>query len=175
MDMSNEIKNYKKNMEDLMDGIATGVNDIYDSQIPPPTTKIFDVTTDVTTGDKSIKVNQGLLDNPSSLKITSDKALELYNFKNKKLNINGETISVNNYYNGIVQKLGQSTQEVIRNEKNQSKLLLNIDNSRTSVSGVSMDEEMINLMQFQHAYSASAKVVSTIDSLLDVVINGLVR
>jgi flagellar hook-associated protein 1 FlgK len=170
MDMSNEIKSCKKNMEDLMDGIANGVNDIYD---PTGVEKIFVI--EGATGDKSIKVNQDLLDNPSSLKITSDKALELYNFKSKKVDVNGEMISVNNYYNGVVQKLGQSTQEVIRNEKNQSKLLLNIDNSRTSVSGVSMDEEMINLMQFQHAYSASAKVVSTIDSLLDVVINGLVR
>jgi flagellar hook-associated protein 1 FlgK len=170
MDMSNEIENCKKNMEDLMDGIANGVNDIYD---PTGVEKIFVI--EGSTGDKSIKVNQDLLDNPSSLKITSDKALELYNVKSKKVDINGESISVNNYYNGIVQKLGHSTQEVIRNEKNQSKLLLNIDNSRTSVSGVSMDEEMINLMQFQHAYSASAKVVSTIDSLLDVVINGLIR
>ena len=50
-----------------------------------------------------------------------------------------------------------------------------IDNSRLSVSGVSLDEEMINLIQFQHAYNASAKVVSTIDSLLDVVVNGLMR
>ena len=44
-----------------------------------------------------------------------------------------------------------------------------------SISGVSLDEEMVNLMQFQHAYSASAKVVSTVDELLEVVINGLKR
>ena len=34
---------------------------------------------------------------------------------------------------------------------------------------------MVSLVQFQHSYNASAKVVSTIDSLLDVVINGLMR
>ncbi|MCG4734800.1 flagellar hook-associated protein FlgK, partial [Casaltella massiliensis] len=79
-----------------------------------------------------------------------------------------------NLYNNMVQNLGQSSQAVIREEKNQSQMLLSIDNSRKSVSGVSMDEEMINLIQFQHAYNASAKVVSTIDSLLDVVVNGLV-
>ena len=38
-----------------------------------------------------------------------------------------------------------------------------------------IDEEMVNLIQFQHSYNASAKVISTIDSLLDVVVNGLVR
>ena len=62
-----------------------------------------------------------------------------------------------------------------RNEKNQSKLLEEIDNLRLNVSGVSLDEEMVNLIQFQHSYNASAKVISTIDSLLDVVVNGLVR
>ena len=71
--------------------------------------------------------------------------------------------------------MGQSTQAVIKEEANQSKLMTSIDGSRVSVSGVSLDEEMVDLIQFQHAYNASAKVISTIDSLLDVVINGLVR
>ena len=71
--------------------------------------------------------------------------------------------------------MGNETQEVIRNEKNQSKVLKEIDNLRLNVSGVSIDEEMVNLIQFQHSYNASAKVISTLDSLLDVVVNGLVR
>ena len=44
-----------------------------------------------------------------------------------------------------------------------------------SVSGVSLDEEMVNMITFQHAYQANAKMISTIDQLLDVVINGLMR
>ncbi|WGX75671.1 flagellar basal body rod C-terminal domain-containing protein [Paraclostridium bifermentans] len=99
----------------------------------------------------------------------------MYKLKDEKVSIGGEDITINNFYNSIIQRLGNETQEVRRNEKNQSKVLKEIDNSRLNVSGVSLDEEMINLIQFQHAYNASAKVVSTIDSLLDVVINGLVR
>jgi Flagellar hook-associated protein len=38
---------------------------------------------------------------------------------------------------------------------------------------VSLDEETTNLIQYQHAYQANAKMISTIDELLDVVINGL--
>ena len=38
-----------------------------------------------------------------------------------------------------------------------------------------MDEEIVNLVQLQHAYNASAKVISTIDSLLNVVVNGLIK
>ena len=84
-------------------------------------------------------------------------------------------MSKNTFYNSIIQKMGNETQEIIRNEKNQSKILKDVDNSRLNVSGVTLDEEMINLVQFQHAYNASAKVISTIDSLLNVVINGLIR
>lgn len=84
-------------------------------------------------------------------------------------------MTINTFYNNVIQELGQSSAAVIRDESNQSKLLSNIDSSRSSVSGVSLDEEMISLVQLQHTYNANAKVMSTIDSLLDVVVNGLVR
>jgi len=42
---------------------------------------------------------------------------------------------------------------------------------RQSVSGVSMDEEMAHLVQFQRAYQASARAMSTMDDMLDVLIN----
>ena len=112
-------------------------------------------------------------------KVSDDpyEATKMYNSKNKKVEIgkSKDEITVNNFYNSIIQDLGQSTKAVIKEEANQSKLMTSIDETRASVSGVSLDEEMVNLIQFQHAYNASAKVISTIDSLLDVVINGLVR
>ena len=126
-------------------------------------------------GDPIIKANDKLVNNPKDLVITAEKAEKMYKLKDEKITIDGEDITIGNYYNNIVQKLGNETKEVIRNEKNQSKLLEEIDNLRLNVSGVSLDEEMVNLIQFQHSYNASAKVISTIDSLLDVVVNGLVR
>jgi len=42
---------------------------------------------------------------------------------------------------------------------------------RDSVSGVSIDEEMTNLITFQKAYQASAKLVTTVDEMLDTIIN----
>ena len=56
---------------------------------------------------------------------------------------------------------------------NQQGVLASIEQSKQSVSGVFLDEEMANLVQFQHAYQANAKIIATIDQLLDVVINGL--
>jgi flagellar hook-associated protein 1 FlgK len=48
--------------------------------------------------------------------------------------------------------------------------LLNIDNNRTSVSGVSLDEEMTNMIKYQHSYDASARMITTMDEMLDTLI-----
>ena len=42
---------------------------------------------------------------------------------------------------------------------------------RDSVSGVNIDEEMTNLMMYQRAYQASAKIVTTVDTMIDTVLN----
>jgi flagellar hook-associated protein 1 FlgK len=46
-----------------------------------------------------------------------------------------------------------------------------VDASRESVSGVNLDEEMTNMLQFQHAYSAAARMITAIDESLDTLIN----
>ena len=53
--------------------------------------------------------------------------------------------------------------------------MLNLENRKKQVSGVSLDEEMTNLIKFQQAYNASARVISTVNSMLDTLINQLGR
>ena len=55
--------------------------------------------------------------------------------------------------------------------KNQQALVTQIDNSRQSLEGVSLDEEMANMIEQQHAYSAAAKVITAMDEALDTIIN----
>ncbi|WP_300383464.1 flagellar hook-associated protein FlgK [Clostridium sp.] len=84
-------------------------------------------------------------------------------------------MSLSSYFKDTIDRLGVQAQEAGRMVKNQGDLLYSIEESRASVSGVSLDEEMANLIQFQHAYNANAKIVSTVDELLEVIINGLKR
>lgn len=178
LDMIDKISEYTSNLKELAKGLTKGVNnvmngrDFNDNTVDATDQQIFIFNDN---GDPIIKANDKLVNNPKDLVITAEKAEKMYKLKDEKITIDGEDITIGNYYNNIVQKLGNETKEVIRNEKNQSKLLEEIDNLRLNVSGVSLDEEMVNLIQFQHSYNASAKVISTIDSLLDVVVNGLVR
>lgn len=85
--------------------------------------------------------------------------------------IKGSTL--NSYYTGIINEIAVNTKEASRQVENQNSILGNLEEQRMSESGVSLDEEMTDLIQFQHAYQANAKMISTIDELLDVVINGL--
>ncbi|MBV4424178.1 flagellar hook-associated protein FlgK [Clostridium tyrobutyricum] len=90
----------------------------------------------------------------------------------------GKTVggsTMDNYYDDLVNKIGSDEQESKNQVTYEATQLSNFDQSRESVSGVSMDEEMTNLIQFQHCYQANAKMISTVDELLDVVINGLKR
>ena len=46
-------------------------------------------------------------------------------------------------------------------------------NLKESISGVSLDEEMANMIRFQHAYSAAARMMTAVDEMLNIIINRL--
>jgi flagellar hook-associated protein 1 FlgK len=74
-------------------------------------------------------------------------------------------------YNGFVTRVGGDVRNALRGESNAKVLLDSIEDRRQSTSGVSMDEEMTNLVRFQRGYQASARAMSTMDAMLDTLIN----
>ena len=79
--------------------------------------------------------------------------------------------SFSSFYAGLVGDLGVDAQSAVRNKENVQVLVDSVDYNRQSVSGVSLDEEMTNLVTFQHAYNASARMITVIDEMLDRIIN----
>lgn len=86
-----------------------------------------------------------------------------------------ESSTLDNYYRYTISQLGVDAQEATRNQANAEMLVGTVDNQRQSVSGVSIDDEMAEMVKFQHAYSASARVMTSMDEILDKVINGMGR
>lgn len=74
-------------------------------------------------------------------------------------------------YRALVGKLGSEVAEANREEATAQTLAGALQDRRDSVSGVSPDEEMANLVKFQRGYQASARVLSTMDEMLDQLIN----
>jgi flagellar hook-associated protein 1 FlgK len=76
-----------------------------------------------------------------------------------------------NYYSGLVFKVGNDVSTAQINQQSGSLVLQQIQNLQGGVSGVDINEEAANLIRFQNAYQASAKIASTIDSLMQTAIN----
>ncbi|MEE9542193.1 MAG: flagellar basal body rod C-terminal domain-containing protein, partial [Thermodesulfobacteriota bacterium] len=79
-------------------------------------------------------------------------------------------VTFSSYYLSIVSDIASDTSFARTNSDAQGVVLSELENFRESISGVSMDEEGINLIKFQHAYEAAAKVITTVDSMFDTIL-----
>lgn len=71
----------------------------------------------------------------------------------------------------VVQSLGAKGRDARVFEEASTSVLLQLDAQRESVAGVNMDEEMVQLLQFQRGFEAAARFLTTVDSLIDTLIN----
>jgi flagellar hook-associated protein 1 FlgK len=74
-------------------------------------------------------------------------------------------------FSAFVGQVGNAVASAQSSAATASSVLSAVDNQRQSVSGVSLDEEMTNLITYQRGYEASARMMSTIDSVLNTLIN----
>jgi flagellar hook-associated protein 1 FlgK len=85
--------------------------------------------------------------------------------------MDGNTTTFDDYFSSLMSVVGSDVTEATANFDHQDSMITHLDNYRESISGVSLDEEMVNLVKFQHAYDAAAKLISTVDELLNTVVN----
>jgi flagellar hook-associated protein 1 FlgK len=79
--------------------------------------------------------------------------------------------TTDDFWRSVCAQVGVMSQESLRMVKNQDTLLNELENKRQSVSGVSLDEEMTNMIKFQHAYNAASRFITTIDEAIEVIVN----
>lgn len=77
------------------------------------------------------------------------------------------------FIKSIISNLAVDSMQGKRMYTSQNIILKNIESQRNSISGVSYDEEMADMVRFQHAYVASARMITTMDTILEVTINRL--
>ena len=171
------VPDYLARMDSLAASIKTEVNDLHRNG--------YDLTDlnnksgrDFFSGDSalSMAVNSALLANTDLIAAGRDsgnpgdngQALAIAELQNSIL-IDSSTFD--DYYNSIVSDVGSSVKNAGMNYNHQASVTEQLDNYRETVSGVSLDEEMVNLVKFQHAYDAAAKLISTVDELLATLMN----
>jgi len=81
--------------------------------------------------------------------------------------------SPDDFVKSLVSNLGVDAQDAIRNQKNEEVLLNQINFNRQAIMGVSLDEEMAEMVKFQQSYNACARVMTTMDEMIDLIVNRL--
>jgi flagellar hook-associated protein 1 FlgK len=105
-------------------------------------------------------------------------ALALAQLKNTPLTFtvdgNSTTSSISSYFNAFVSSVGVDTQNAGNATLQNESFLKQLNTLRESNSGVSLDEELTNMIKYQRAFEASARVITTASDMLDTVM-GLIR
>ena len=97
-------------------------------------------------------------------------AIDIANLKSSRL-MNGNSATFDAYYESFIGDVGYDVQQAASYHGHQSEMVHQLENYRESISGVSVDEEMVNLVKFQNAYQAAAKLISTADEMMQSVLN----
>jgi len=85
------------------------------------------------------------------------------------LMIDKNVTSFRPYFDSIVANIGEVAKSDKLNFDKQTVLVTGLKNMREKVSGVNIDEELVNLIKFQQGYQASAKIIQTMDNMLDII------
>ena len=161
----------QNNVNTLAGTLITQVNGVHNGgySLTGSTSANFFNGTDAAT----ITVNAGLVSNPDLIQTSGSAtasgdnsvALQLAQLGSAAQSALGNQ-TFNDNYDAAVAALGSSLATANTQVTNQSMVAQMLTTQRSSISGVSVDEEMTNLLSFQRAYEASAKLVSTVDTLM---------
>ncbi|MEO5971226.1 MAG: flagellar hook-associated protein FlgK [Bdellovibrionia bacterium] len=97
-------------------------------------------------------------------------ALAISKLQNEKMMGDGHS-TMEEWYNSIVSDVGVASSKNKFAMNQQKDIMTQLEKMRDQISGVSVDEETANLMQFQHAFEASAKVVQVADEMLKTILS----
>ncbi len=103
----------------------------------------------------------------SSTGVDNEIAIEIGNSMNVPAS---SGVSIVDQYRNLIFSIGNDTATANTSGKTHQAMLQQLQNRRDAVSGVSIDEETVQMMQFQRSYQASARLVTTIDELLQTVL-----
>jgi flagellar hook-associated protein 1 FlgK len=187
------INEYSGQLDNLANSIAQTLNKIHEGEDGIS----FFVTSDgeeVFTAE-NISVNEIIDNDPSEINTDVDygdgaRALAISELRDSKFSIDSIDISnydsdtlefeddstgstFDSYYINMISNMGVEKQSADTRVSNEEALIEALDEKKESISGVSIDEEITNLVIYQNTYAANAKVMSTLTDMLDTLINGL--
>jgi flagellar hook-associated protein 1 FlgK len=165
------IPGYMNELDTLAQGIADEVNAVHRSGFDRYQNTGIDFFMPVTKA-AYMEVNAEISSDINRIAASStvmgdgENALLLAGLGEKGL-LNGGLSTFNDYYTSIVGQIGQDVSDSNWAVEHQNNVMDRLTNMRESVSGVSVDEEMVKLIKYQLGYNAAGKLCSVVDEMLD--------
>lgn len=178
-DSTSSISNLRQGLNDLITTIVMKVNEIHSANVglSDSVSRDFFVPSDDSKplSLSNIQVNPDIADNTNNIAVStsgdagdgSGAAAIALIVNSAVFAIDGLNMDVTSFYQGLISWLGTAGDTANSNYETQSSLVSQVDNQRMSVSSVSLDEEMSKMIMYQNAYSASARVLSVMDGLVE--------
>lgn len=172
---SNKIPEYQQRLDEIINQLVSSVNDIHSTG--------YTITNPQQTGvnffegyeNGVLTINPDIVSDPNNIAISSDGtegngdlAITLAELNDAEL-LNGSTLI--DSYSSLISDIG-NTKSLADNFSEANQLVVDqLQSQKLSVSGVSVDEEMTNVLKFQRTYEAAAKLISVADELLQTLID----
>jgi len=169
-----QITGYQNQLDALADGLRSQINAIHASGFGLDGTTGTHLFDDSASGAAGFRVNQAVLNdldliaasaNLPGVPGNADQAIVIHNLRTA-LTMNGNA-TFDSAADTLVSQVGYDVQTAKANSMHQADMMTYLQNYRESVSGVSLDEEMVNLVKFEAAYNAAAKMISMADDMLN--------
>ncbi|HHW10168.1 MAG TPA: flagellar hook-associated protein FlgK [Firmicutes bacterium] len=128
------------------------------------------------TGAADINISAAIMDNPEKLAAAAgtdasdgDQAQKIANLRSEPAFAGGKCVSV--FYREIITELGLKSRSAFFTYQSDQVLSDYIERRKEALAGVSLDEELTDMIMHQQAYNASARLLTAIDEMLEVLIN----
>jgi len=144
---------------------------------------LFDIGTTATNAARDVRVSGDVFGRPDriaaagnvfSLPGGSDNAVALSKIFDTQI-VFGNSKTAAQAYGDIIGSIGSTRASSQRDVETQNAILSQVQSMHQSQSGVSLDEEMVNLTKFQNAYQAASKMISVADQLMQTLLNTVGR
>jgi len=178
IDIRDEIlPNLVSRMDEMAAGIVTAVNTVHRASFTRDGASEIDFFDPDKTNAANIELAEAIVDDLDNIAASADgnngdngAALAISGLRNETV-LAGNSDTIDGFYLTILGEVGARSKEAQTMAGNHRLFATQLENRRQSVQGVSLNDEAAQLVLFQRAYQAAARMVSVIDNLMEVTVN----
>ncbi len=175
------ITDFKEKIDLMAFNLATEVNRAHESGFDRkgrPGEEFFSNVSSVAKASRNISLSQKIIEDGNRIAAGAKPgapgdntvANVISQMQGRELMDDGTT-TIDDFYSSQIGRVGVLAQRSIKSRESQENMLNQLNSIRESISGVSLDEETTNMINFQRSFDASARVIKTADEMFDTVLN----